>query len=156
MEPCSASQSPFPDGVNPTPFRLNAQAWIDHKVAVIPLAGKKPLVKRPDRFGIRASLKLVNRPRFAAANLGFWGGKRNGLTVVDIDAPGDDAIAAAIERYGDTPLKVRTASGKAHLYFRYAGERRSIRPIEGEPIDILGDGGLIVAPPSSVATAVRE
>lgn len=152
MSARSATTESPADGVNLTPFRQSAPDWINARVAVIPLDGKKPMVKRPDRFGLRAAADLAQRPKFAGANLGFWCGRKNGITVVDVDAPGDDAIATAIARYGDTPLKVRTASGKAHLYFRHAGERRRIRPIKSEPIDLLGSGGIVVAPPSRIGS----
>ncbi len=68
--------------------------------------------------------------------------------MVDIDSTADAELQHAIDTYGDSPVIVRTASGKAHLYYRHAGERRRIRPDKGHNIDILGEGGLAVAPPS--------
>lgn len=56
-------------------------------------------------------------------------------------------MSAAIERFGDTPIIIRTASGKAKLWYRHNGEGRHVRPFNGLPIDILG-GGFTIGPPS--------
>ena len=53
------------------------------------------------------------------------------------------------------PLVVGSGSGKYHAYYRHNGERRRIRPWRGLPIDLLGEGGLVVAPPSK-ATEGRQ
>jgi hypothetical protein len=45
-------------------------------------------------------------------------------TVVDIDSAADAQLQHAIDIYGDSPVIVRTASGKAHVYYRHGGERR--------------------------------
>jgi Bifunctional DNA primase/polymerase, N-terminal/Primase C terminal 1 (PriCT-1) len=74
--------------------------------------------------------------------------KRNRITALDVDTADERVFADALTRHGDTPIKVRTASGKFHAWYAYNGERRRIRPFEGLPIDLLGDGGLIVAPPA--------
>jgi Bifunctional DNA primase/polymerase, N-terminal/Primase C terminal 1 (PriCT-1) len=81
--------------------------------------------------------------------LGFWCGSDNGLTVVDIDSPADAELQYALTTYGDSPIIVQTASGKYHAYYRHDGERRRIKPDKAHPIDILGEGGLCVAPPSA-------
>lgn len=133
-------------------FSEAAADWVAAGIAPLPLGGvdgKKPLISRPARLGRRAALELANRPRFAnATGLGFWCGQSNGLTVVDIDSTSDAELRHAIDTYGDSPVIVQTASGKAHLYFEYNGERRRIRPDKDHDIDILGEGGLAVAPPS--------
>lgn len=87
--------------------------------------------------------------RFADAEcFGFVCGRRTGVTIVDIDANDESLLAAALEKWGDSPLIVMTHSGKFHIYYAYAGERRRIRPDRSVPIDILGDGGFVIAPPS--------
>ena len=69
---------------------------------------------------------------------------------VDVDTPGDAALAAALKRFGPTPVTIRTASGKSKAWYRYSGEGRIIR-IGGSPtIDILGARYTIV-PPSVVS-----
>ena len=52
-----------------------------------------------------------------------------------------------MQRYGETPVTIRTASGKWKLWYRHNGEGRRIRPLKGLPIDVLGDG-FTIAPPS--------
>jgi hypothetical protein len=83
--------------------------------------------------------------KFAAANIGVLTGL-SGVTVVDCDAP--VAVAAMIERCGDTPLKTSTPSGGVHLWYRSNGERcANLRP-EGLPVDVKAKGGFVVVPPS--------
>ena len=60
-------------------------------------------------------------------------------------------FADALNRYGDTPVKVQTGSGKFHALYRFNGERRRIRQVGEDPIDILGTGGYVIAPPSVTA-----
>jgi hypothetical protein len=134
-------------------FTDAAATWIAAGVVPLPLGGvdgKRPLVSHPAKLGRRAALDIAGRPQFAdAPGLGFWCGERNGLTVLDIDSSTDSELQYAIDTYGDSPVIVRTASNKAHLYFRHNGERRRIRPDRAHDIDILGEGGFAVAPPSA-------
>jgi hypothetical protein len=113
---------------------------------------KKPMVTGYLKIGSKLSSKLAAKPQFADCNgIGFrvdqrYGGTR--LTILDIDIADEREVPKAIERHGDTPIIVRTASGKFHLYYRYNGERRGVRAWGGDvPIDLLG-GGFIAAPPS--------
>lgn len=78
-------------------------------------------------------------------NVGIVTGKISGIIVVDLDTP--DAIQFAKDNgffYG-TP-RVKTSKGY-HLYFEYKdGIHNSQNHLPG--IDIRGDGGFVVAPPS--------
>ena len=87
--------------------------------------------------------------KFADANaLGIVCGKRNRLTVLDIDEPCENLLADAMARFGLSPLIARTASGKFHAYYRHNGEKRKIRGvIESRGVDLLGAGGMAIAPP---------
>ena len=77
-------------------------------------------------------------------------GKRNRLTVLDIDEPCENLLADAQTRFGASPVIARTASGKFHAYYRHNGEKRKIRGvIDGRAVDLLGAGGMAIAPPSS-------
>ncbi len=75
-----------------------------------------------------------------------------GLVVVDCDS--DDALAAAEQRFGHTPVLVRTPSGRGgHLYYRAPpGEevrQANLRRREGLAIDVkAGKGAYVVCPPS--------
>jgi hypothetical protein len=128
-------------------FQDAASEYAAAGIVPLPIDGKRPLVKHPDRFRRRAALQIAAKPQFANAALGFWCGHVNRLTVVDIDSPTDAELQYALTTYGDSPVIVRTASGKHHAWYRHDGERRSIRPDKSHPIDILG-GGICVAPPS--------
>lgn len=118
-------------------------------LAVLPVGGedgKKPLVKWSGRRGLLGSdalAKLCNK--FPTANIGVITGI-SGVTVVDCDAP--EAVAAMIERCGDTPLKTGTPSGGTHLWYRSSGERCANLRAHGLVVDIKGIGGVVVVPPS--------
>lgn len=132
-------------------FATYAPLYADCGIATFPVDGtkKKPLVEHPQLFGIRASRDLSADPKFAHKGVGMWCGHRPRLTVVDIDEPGKEALHQMLQLTGHTPLQVRTASGKHHLYFRWSGEQRSIcGVVNGIRIDVLGSGGFVVVPPS--------
>src|SRR5690242_17237196 len=128
------------------PFVQAAHEYARAGIATIPLNGKRPMVKNPGRFGVQASLQIARK--FPSANVGFWCGRRNNLTVVDIDSPEESELRWAVDTFGRSPIIVRTGSGKHHVWYRHSGERRRIRPIVGHPVDLLGEGGYSVAPPS--------
>lgn len=75
-------------------------------------------------------------------------GPVSGVTVIDIDSPDERLVSEAIARHGETPLVVQTQSGGHHLYYRHDDEHRAMRPWNDRPIDQLGAGGFVVAPPS--------
>jgi hypothetical protein len=77
-------------------------------------------------------------------------GKRNRLTVLDVDTQDERVLADAVDRHGKTPIVIRSGSGNFQAWYRHGGERRLIRPRHNVPIDIL-DAGPVVAPPSKVA-----
>lgn len=115
----------------------------------VDIARKKPAVGNWQAVGRKASAEWAAK-KFADANaLGIVCGKRNRLTVLDIDEPCENLLADAQARFGPSPLVARTASGKYHVYYRHNGEKRKIRGvIEGRGVDLLGAGGMAIAPPS--------
>src|SRR5262249_30424634 len=114
-------------------------------------SGQKPAISHYPRLGLRGSRQLVQMPRHAlATGLGFMTNERNRIAALDYDDTDERGFVDALRHYGDTPIKIRTGSGKYHAYYRYNGELRLIRPIDGSPIDIMGSGGLVVAPPSEI------
>ncbi len=80
-----------------------------------------------------------------------------GLTVLDVDVKGDRSGLASLEdlksRLGldDQTLTVRTPSGGLHIYFASPdfAVRNSASQI-GPALDVRGEGGLVVAPGSTV------
>jgi len=118
-------------------------------VAVVPVdpEAKKPLIKGSSKWRGLLTRKPIAElwGKFPNAGLGILTGAISGLTVVDID---DAAlIDEAIDTYGDTPLQIATPSGGRHLYFQHGNERNRVR-VEGRKIDIRGQGGLVLAPPT--------
>jgi Bifunctional DNA primase/polymerase, N-terminal len=119
-------------------------------VILIPCGDNKvPLVKHPQKFGSSASREIANKFSDASA-FGYYYGKRNGITVLDVDTTHERVLADAMNRHGRTPIVVRTGSGKFHALYRHNNERRCVRAWDGLPIDLLG-AGLAIAPPSLVA-----
>jgi len=105
--------------------------------------GKTPRIRNWQRVGRGAVEQLA--AKFPYANIGLIDGDRGGITRADVDDPAlEDSV---IERFGDTPVVVSTPSGGAHFYYRANGERRIIG-LDGEKVDVLGRGGLRIAPPS--------
>lgn len=136
-------------------FREWQADYAAHGIATFPVGSdKKPMVKHYGRFGLVGSTAIANR--FAAAPaIGLMCGKRNRLTVLDVDTKDERVLADAVSRHGETPIVIRTGSGNYQAWYRHGGERRLIRPRRDVPIDILG-AGLVVAPPSTVAKGSYE
>lgn len=85
------------------------------------------------------------------ANIGIATGKESGVTVLDVDGPeGEASLLALVETNGPLPstVEVRTGRGR-HLYFVCpATEVKNSASQIGNKLDIRGEGGYVVAPPS--------
>lgn len=129
-------------------FAQHAPDYVAAGLPVFPVdtRRKKPAVRNWQQSGMSATRDWIGR-HGDADGLGLCMGARTRLVEVDVDFVGDAALAAARERFGDTPVTIRTASGKGKLWYRHNGEGRRIRTPGGLPIDILG-AGFTVAPPS--------
>jgi hypothetical protein len=95
--------------------------------------------------------------RWPRANVAIITGRISDLVVVDIDsAHGGLGTLAAMEadhQLLDRSATVLTPSGGRHYWFRHPGGRlsnsnKAIRDRYGAGVDIRGDGGLVLAPPS--------
>jgi len=131
-------------------YGAHAASYADAGLPSFPVDTRR---KRPAIKGWQGATPAKARhwatiPKLADADgIGVLMGAPSGITEVDVDAAGDSWLAAAIERFGETPIQIRTASGKSKLWYRHSGEGRHIRPIPGLDIDVLG-GGFTIAPPS--------
>jgi len=84
--------------------------------------------------------------RWPGCNVGIATGAVSGLVVLDIDGPEGEA---EIKRRGGLPETPTVTTGKGrHIYFRHPGGtiRNFARRLPG--LDLRGDGGYVVAPPS--------
>ncbi len=91
--------------------------------------------------------------RWPSANVAVRTGTESGLVVIDIDPPhGGTTMRARIGDHGPLPRGpvVRTGSGGWHLLFAHPGERvpNSTGTLLGPGVDVRGDGGYVIAPPS--------
>jgi hypothetical protein len=81
-------------------------------------------------------------------------GAVSGIVVLDIDPrhDGDQTIARVEAENGRLPpgRTIRTGSGGTHLYFRHPGTQvhNDAGRLIGAGVDIRGDGGYVIAPPS--------
>jgi hypothetical protein len=125
--------------------------YAERGITLIPCGpDKNPLVKNPQKFGRNGSASLAISKFSDASAFGYYCGRRNGITVLDVDTTDEKVLADAMDKHGQSPIVVRTGSGKFHALYRHNNERRAIRAWGKEkPIDLLG-AGLAIAPPSVV------
>lgn len=90
--------------------------------------------------------------QWPAANVGIRTGRESGLVVIDVDPAhgGGDSLADLESAHGALGgWKVRTGSGGEHRWFSHPGAQvRNSAGQLGDGIDVRGDGGYIITPPS--------
>jgi hypothetical protein len=90
--------------------------------------------------------------RWPDANVGIVTGSISKLIVLDIDPKhgGDDSLEHLVRRFGPiaATVEARTGGGGRHLYFEYPGYPVRNRVGFRQGIDLRGEGGYVVAPPS--------
>jgi hypothetical protein len=140
-----------------------ALAYLAHGWSVIPIEprGKRPFVAWLEFQSRRASRSEVagwfrQRPD---ANVGIVTGALSGLLVLDIDARhgGDRSLSELELAHGPLPPTVEalTGGGGRHLYFAHPGGVVHNRVGLAPGIDLRGDGGCVVAPPSLHPSGTR-
>ena len=87
--------------------------------------------------------------QWPGANIGIATGAESGLAVIDVDP----RHGGTLEALGDLPptCTVRTGGGGWHLYYQYPSGiaiRNNASGKLGKGIDMRGEGGYVVAPPS--------
>lgn len=122
--------------------------YLDRGMSVIPLHGKRPATSwkaYQDRHANRDDVADW-RDWFPRMNVGIVTGAISGIVVVDFDS---DAAFTSWQQAGlptRTPTVI-TGRGR-HLYFAHPGNTRTNRQAIMERVDVRGDGGMVVAPPS--------
>jgi len=133
-----------------TPFGDMAIPYNELGLNVLPIkiGDKKPSIKWACFQDKRQSAKTIKKleSQFSEGNIALLTGKVSKVTVVDDDNSGM-SLKELFMMFGRTPYVVKTPSGGWHLYYRYNGEGCKQR-VNGLPIDIRGQGGYVVAPPS--------
>jgi hypothetical protein len=87
-------------------------------------------------------------------NIGMATGGSSGLFVVDVDAEdGRKSLAELEEKHGKLPATVSVITGRdgcgEHLYFKLNGHAvRNSAGLIGRGLDVRGDGGYVLLPPS--------
>jgi len=121
-------------------------------------AGKHPVstgwASAPAPSGADIQAMFDERPY--AHNVGIRTGEVSGLFVLDVDPDngGDATLAALVAERGPLPrtFVVRTGSGGCHIYFRQPDFHVSNSAGRlGRGLDVRGEGGQVVAPPSRSA-----
>ena len=146
------------DKYGSAPLLLRAAlAYAGRGVPVLPSepGAKRPLTRNGhwDATMDRRAIEQWWR-RQPSANVGLPTGKGSGIVVLDVDADdGGLGSLAKLERAGapvPKTARTRTGGGGIHLFFRYprGTEIRNSAGLLGPGLDVRGEGGYVVVPPS--------
>ena len=146
------------DDPNPTSTLDAALLYADRGWHVIPIKprGKKPLTSHGLKDGT-TNPDIIHGwwNRWPDANVGIVTGEVSGLFVVDVDPRhgGEEALAALEREHGKLPetLGCGTGGGGRHLYFAHPADQKRVKNSQsklGQGLEVKGDGGYVVAPPS--------
>lgn len=140
----------------PNPCLDAALAYLARGWSVIPAMarGKRPVVawrtyqeRLPGEKELRAWFA-----KWPEANIAIVTGAVSGLVVLDVDPAhgGEDSLAAIEARRGRLPrtVEAETGGGGRHLYFAHPGGEVRNRASLAAGLDLRGDGGMVIAPPS--------
>jgi len=137
-------------------FVAEALHYASHHWSVIPMRfrDKRPMIKWQIYQQRMADADEITEwyQRWPTANIGIVTGMISGLVVLDIDPRhgGDASLAQWETEHGPLPhtIEARTGGGGRHIYFSHPGAVVHNRTSFAPGIDLRGDGGCIVAPPS--------
>jgi hypothetical protein len=97
--------------------------------------------------------------RWPDAGIGIATGAASGVIVVDVDPRhgGDDSLHDVEREHGELPATWRclTAGGGVHVYLAHPGGAVGNRAGLWPGVDVRGDGGYVVAPPTELEEARR-
>lgn len=136
-----------------------ALAYVDAGWPVFPVNGKVPLVKRGlhDATTDRATVERWWNRVWPGANVAVRTGAESGLLVLDVDPEhggGESLARLLLEHEGARSAEVfrtvqaLTGGGGVHYFFTCSEPVRNSAGKLGPGLDIRGDAGYVVAPPS--------
>lgn len=133
---------------------LDAALWYArNRIPVFPCKprGKEPLTPHGFKDATTDQTVIADWWRqWPDANIGIPTGLTSGLLVVDCDPRNGGPIdrGSFVEQFGPVPetAEVTTGGGGRHFYFRYSGG--AVPKTLATGVDLKGDGGYVVAPPS--------
>lgn len=136
------------------PLLVGALGYAKRNWPVLPCAerDKRPITAHGHKDATTDRGKLIAhwkaRPN---ANVAIATGSQSGLLVLDVDPRngGDESLRSLERQHGELPptLVVETGGGGVHYYFAVPRERVASFVL-AEGLDVKGDGGYVVAPPS--------
>lgn len=139
----------------PSPL-MAARGYLARGWSVIPVEprGKRPVVPWAEfqrRLPTPEELRAWFHRR-GDANLAIVTGAMSRVVVLDVDPRhgGEASLAALIAEHGALPVTVEamTGGGGRHYYFSHPGGVVPNRVAIASGLDLRGDGGMVVAPPS--------
>ncbi len=143
-EKAGASSAPVFAAARP----LAARGW-----AVFPCDGKRPRTDHGLHDATTDQDKLDHWQQiWPDANIGLSTGDASGVFVVDVDGEdGADTLHELELQHGELPATVEALTGRGrHVYFKHPGkDMRNTAGKLGAGLDTRGDGGYVIAPPST-------
>jgi len=134
-----------------------------HGWSIIPIRSgdKRPLVRWEEFQYRRPRVEEVHAwfSGWPEAGIGIVTGAVSGLVVLDIDSRhgGEGSLERLEQQHDRLPATVecRSGGGGRHLYFAHPGALLRNKVGLAPGVDLRGDGGYVVAPPSLHASGVR-
>ena len=116
--------------------------------------GKHPKLNNWKAIATDDKARLANLFKDNNSNIGIVTGVKSNLVVIDVDPKngGLDSYIELINKFGNIEkqtLVSNTSAGGYHVYFKYSGNIKcSNSTVFGPGIDVKGNGGYVIAPPS--------
>lgn len=139
----------------PRDCQAAALAYARRGWAVLPLNGKRPYLGTHGLSEATTDVTQIRRwwKRWPDANVGIACSSEHGPIVLDVDGPSGARLVDVLLL--PTTRAAKTGSGKMHYYFDPLEDRTPVpRTIKVKrdglkyDLDVLGDGGYVIAPPS--------
>lgn len=122
-------------------------------------AGKHPANADGFKSATDAVFVLGNWFEKGDRNIGLATGRPSGVFVVDVDGPeGEAALKGLQEAHGRLPETLQSSTGRGrHIFFKSPsrGKISNSAGKLGPKLDVRGDGGYVILPPSHHATGAQ-